>query len=95
MDNCHYRLLSKWIEAKALSSKTKFQVMKFLKSRIVSRHQVPQTLDSDNKPQLTRRDIKRLLEELNIEHRFTYVRHTQMNSQVDTVNKMVRDGLKK
>lgn len=42
---------SKWIEAKALASTTIFQVIKFLKSWIISRYGIPNILGSDNDPQ--------------------------------------------
>lgn len=41
---------SKWIEAKALASTTKFQVIKFIKSIIVARYGISSVLISDNGP---------------------------------------------
>lgn len=50
---------------------------------------------SDTDSQFAGKGIKWFLEELHIEHRFQYVRRTQMNGMVEPVNKVVLKGLKK
>lgn len=49
---------SKWFEANTLAPTTEFQVIKFLKSRIILWYGVPHVLVSDNGPQFVGKDIK-------------------------------------
>lgn len=86
---------SKWVETKALASTMKFQVIKFLKARVISRYKIPHVLVSDNNPQFMSKDIKRFLEELHIEHNFAYIKHAQTNGLVKAANKVMMEGLKK
>lgn len=80
---------SKSVEAKAFASITEFQVMKFLKSQVISQYGIPHVLLRNNGPQFW------FLEELPIARRFASVRHAQTNRHVEVVNKVVLDGLKK
>lgn len=73
---------------------TKFQVIKFLKSRIISRYSIPTILVSDNGPQFMGKELRWFCEQLKIEHRHAIVKHAQANGQVETTNKTILNGLK-
>lgn len=68
---------SKSVEAKALASTIEIQVIKFLKSQVISWYGVPHVLISDNGPQFVCIDLKCFLEELCIEHQWGM--HGQMD----------------
>lgn len=70
-------------------------MIKFHKTRIVSRYRVPSILVSDNSPQLTETYFKLLCDKLKIEHHFGSVRHAQTNEQVESSNMIVMDSLMK
>lgn len=86
---------SKWVEAKALTSSTEFQVIKFMKSRVISRYGVLHVMVSDNGPQFTGKDIKWFLDKLHTQHPFASMRQMQTNEKVEASNKVVMNGLKK
>lgn len=64
-------IFSKWVKAKELASTTKFQVIIFLKSQVISRYGVPHVLICDNGLQLTGKNLKWFLEELCMKHQWT------------------------
>lgn len=76
----------KWIEAKALALTTEFQVINFLKSRIISRYRIPNVLVNNNGPQFTGNELKWFYKELKIE---------VPNGYVEVPNKIIMNGLKK
>lgn len=85
----------KWVKAKALASRMEFQVIKFSNSQVISCYGIPHGLINDKGPNLASKDLKWLIEDLRIKHRFASIRHTQTNRQVNTTNKVLLDGLKK
>lgn len=60
---------SMWIEANALVSTTKCKVMKFLKSIIIYRYEIPNVLVNDSGPQFVGKELKLFSDKLNIEDR--------------------------
>lgn len=74
---------SKWIEAKALASTSEFQVIKFIKSRIVAIYGIQNVLVSYNDPQFAGEELKWFCEELKIEHHHTLVKHAQIVGQIE------------
>lgn len=86
---------SKWIKAKDMVSTTKLQVIKLLKSRIISRYDILDVLINDNGTRFAEKNLKLFYEELKIEHHRASVKHTQTNGKVKATNKIILNGLKK
>lgn len=87
--------LSKWIEAKAWTSTTEFQVIMFLKVNIILWYGIPKVLRSYNRPQFVRKEVRCLCEEYKIDHRSSSVQHPQINGQAEANNKVILVDLKK
>lgn len=86
---------SKWIEAKSLVPTMKFHVIKFFKSRIISRYGIPNVLINTNGSQFAGKELKWLCEGFKIEHRYASVKHAKTNGQVEARNKIIFNGMKK
>lgn len=86
---------SKWMKTKALASTTNFQVIKFLKYKIISKYGIPSILSSDNDSQFAGKKSKWFCDELKIENMNASVKHPQVNEQLETANKTILNGLKK
>lgn len=56
--NHHHKLFSKSVEAKALTTTTNFHIIKFLKSRIISRYWIPKIMISDNGTLFAKQKLK-------------------------------------
>ena len=61
----------KWIEASAYSSIIGNEVIKFLKSNIITRFDLSRILVSDNGKQFQNADMENFCQEQGIEHRFS------------------------
>ena len=68
---------------------------KFIWKNIVTRFRVPHSLISDNGLQLDSKSFKRYCGELGITNRYSTPAYPQGNGQVETVNKVIVNGLKK
>ena len=68
---------------------------KFLRKNIVTRFGVPNTLISDNGLQFDSKSFRRYCCELGITNRYSTPAYPQGNGQVEAVNKVIVNGLKK
>lgn len=86
---------TKWVEAKPLTRITEGEMMKFLWKYICCRFRLPRVLISDNNAQFKGSGITKWCTQMGIKQHFTIVAHPQANGQVEVINRVIIDGLKK
>ena len=86
---------TKWVKAKPLANIRDVDVKKFLWKNIVTRFKVPNTLISDNGLQFNSKSFRRYCYELGITNRYSTLVYPLENGQVEAVNKVMVNGLKK
>nr|GEX56863.1 reverse transcriptase domain-containing protein [Tanacetum cinerariifolium] len=82
--------LSKWVEAKALSTNDARVVMKFLKS-LFARFETPRAIISDRGTHFCNDKFAKVMSKYGVTHRLSTVYHPQTSSQVEVSNR----GLKR
>ena len=86
---------TKLVEVEPLANIRDVDVKKFLWKNIVTRFEVPNTLISDNGLQFDNKSFRRYCCELGITNRYSIPAYPQGNGQVEAVNKVIVNGLKK
>ena len=86
---------TKWVEAKPLVNIRDVDVKRFIWKSIVTRFRVRHTLISDNGLQFDSRAFRKYCSDLGIKNRYSTPAYPQGNGQVETVNKVIVNGLKK
>ncbi|XP_012836532.1 PREDICTED: uncharacterized protein LOC105957150 [Erythranthe guttata] len=86
---------SKWVEAVAVARITDTEVMKFIWQNICCRYGLPRDLISDNGTQFNSAKIRGWCAGLGIKQRFAAVAHPQANGQVEVINRVLLEGIKK
>ena len=86
---------TKWVEAKPLANIKDVDAKKFLWKNIVTHFGVPNTLISDNGLQFDSKSFKRYCCELGITNRYSTPAYPQGNGQVEVVNKVIANELRK
>ena len=86
---------TKWVETEPLVNIRDVDAKKFLWKNIVTRFGVPNTLISDNGLQFDSKSFRRYCCELGITNRYSTPVYPQGNGQVEAVNKVIVNGLKK
>ena len=86
---------TKWVETEPLANIRDVDTKKFLWKNIVTRFRVPNTLISDNGLQFDSKSFRRYCCELGITNRYSTSAYPQGNGQVEAVNKVIVNGLKK
>ena len=86
---------TEWVEAEPLVNIRDVDPKKFLWKNIVTRFGVPNTLISNNGLQFDSKSFKRYCCELGITNRYSTPSYPQGNGQVEAVNKVIVNGLKK
>ena len=81
--------VTKWVEAKALTSATENSVAQFLFEDIFTHFGVPREIVTDQGSQFTSRMMEKLMEEYKIKHRTSTPYHPQANGQVESTNKVL------
>ena len=85
----------KWVEPEPLANIRDVDAKKFLWKKIVTRFGVPNTLILDNGLQFDSKSFRRYCSELGITNRYSTPTYPQGNGQVEVVNKVIVNGLKK
>ena len=86
---------TKLVEAEPLANIRDTDAKKFIWRNIVTRFEVPRTLISDNRLQFDSMAFRRYYCELGIANRYSTPTYPQGNGQVEAVNKVIVNGLKK
>ena len=86
---------TKWVEAEPLANIRDVDAKKFLWENIVTCFGVPNTLVSDNGLQFDSKSFRRYCGELGITNKYSTSAYPQGNGQVEPVNKVIVNGLKK
>jgi transposase InsO family protein len=87
--------VSKWVEAMPRRKASTEESIATIKSMIFSHFGTPRILISDGGTQFTRKNFKRCLSKLGIEHRVFVAYHPQTNGQEETSNRQVKSILSK
>ena len=85
----------KWVEAELLANMRDMDAKKFVQKNIVTRFGVPHSLILDNGLQFNSKSFKRYCCELGITNKYSTPAYPQGNGQVEAVNKVIVNGLKK
>ena len=86
---------TKWVKVEPLANIRDVDAKKFLWKNIVTRFGVPNTLISDNRLPFDSKSFRRYYCELGIINRYSTLAYPQGNGQVEAVNKVIVNGLKK
>ncbi|KAL5577794.1 hypothetical protein UlMin_019493 [Ulmus minor] len=86
---------TKWVEAEALAKITEQNVTAFIWKNIVCRFGVPRELVSDHGTQFENEKLQSICDRLGIKKVFSSPAHPKSNSQVEAVNKTIKQTLKK
>ena len=86
---------TKWVEVEPLSNIRDVDVKKFLWNNIVTCFEIPHTLISDNRLQFDIKSFRRYCYELGITNKYSTPAYSQGNGQVEAVNKVIVNGLRK
>ena len=86
---------TKWVEAEPLANIRDVDAKKFIWKNIVTQFGVPHTLISDNSLQFDSKAFRRYCCDLGITNRYSTLAYPQGNGQVEAVNKVIVNWLKK
>lgn len=86
---------TKWVEAEPLTRITEGEMLKFLWKSICCRFGLPRLLVSDNGTQFKGSKITEWCAHMRIKQQFMAVAHPQANGQVEVINRVIVEGLKK
>ena len=86
---------TKWVEAEPLANIRDVYVKRFVWKNIVTQFGVPHVLISDNSLQFDSKMFRRYCDELGITNKYSTPAYPQGNRQVEAVNKVIVNGLKK
>ena len=86
---------TKWVEAEAVEEADAQTVVKFLHSRIVCQHGVPQEITSDHGTEFLNDLVKEFERTYHIKHIRTTAYHPQGNGQTERTNRTIKDILSK
>ena len=84
-----------WVEAEPLTNIRDVDAKRFVWKNIVTRFGVPHVLILDNGLQFDSKMFRRYCGELGITNRYSTLTYPQGNKQVEAVNKVIVNGLKK
>ena len=86
---------TKWVETKPLANIRDVDAKKFIWENIVTRFGVPHSLILDNGLQFDSKSFRRNCGELGITYRYSTPAYPQGNGQVEAINKVIVNGIKK
>ena len=86
---------TKWVEAEPLANIRDVDAKKFIWRNIITWFEVPHAFISDNGLQFDSKNLKRYYCDLGITNRYSTPAYPQGNGQVEAVNKVIINGLKK
>jgi hypothetical protein len=85
---------TKWVEAAPVTTQDSTATINFIKS-IVFRFGVPRSIITDNGTNFTSKKFKSYYESMGIKLKFVSVAHPKINRQVENVNGLICNGIKK
>ena len=86
---------TKWVKGEPLGNIRDVDAKRFVWKNIVTRFGVPYALISDNGLQFDSKMFRRYCDELGITNKYSTPAYPQGNRQVEAVNKVIVNGLKK
>jgi hypothetical protein len=87
--------VSKWVEAMPCRKASTEESIAMIKSMIFPRFGTPRILISDGGTHFTRKNFKKCISKLGIEHRVSTAYHPQTNGQAETSNRQLKSILNK
>ena len=85
----------KWVEAEPLANIRDVDAKKFIWKNIITRFRTPRTLISNNDLQFDSKTFRKYYCDFGITNRYSTLAYPQGNGQVEAVNKVIVNGLKK
>ena len=86
---------TKWVEAEPLAQIREADVIRFIRTNILSRFGIPKAFVSDNGTQFVGSKVRNLLQQLKIEFYNSTPSYPQCNGQAEASNKTILNGIKK
>ena len=86
---------TKWVEAEPLANIRDVDAKKFIWRNIITRFGIPRTLISDNGLQFDSKVFRKYYYDFGITNKYSTPAHPQGNGQVEAVNKVIVNGIKK
>ena len=86
--------LTKWVEAHPLQFADSIKVVAFLYKDIISCHEIPQTLISDNSTHFINSFVKFFYKRFKIQYRYTSLYNPQTNELIEYINQTIINFLK-
>ena len=86
---------TKWVEVEPLANIRYVDAKKFIWKNVVTRFRVPYSLISNNGLQFNSKSFRRYCSELGITNRYSTPTYLQGNGQVEAINKVIVNGIKK
>ena len=86
---------TKWVEVEPLANIRDVDVKRFIWKNIVTRFEVLYVLISDNGLQFNSKAFRKYYSDLGIKNRYSTLAYPQGNGQVEAVNKVIVNGLKR
>jgi IS30 family transposase len=85
---------TKWVEAAPVTTQDSIAAINFIKS-IIFRFGVPHSIITDNGTNFTSKEFKNYCESMGIKLKFALVAHPKTNGQVEMVNGLICNNIKK
>ena len=85
---------TKWAEAEPLAIITEAKTSNFVWKTIICRFGLPYALVTDNEHQFDNKKFRDMSTQLGIRNFFSFPVHPQANSQVKTINKIIKKTIK-
>ena len=86
---------TKWVKVEPLANISDVDAKKFVWKNIVTRFGVPRTLISNNGLHFDSKSFRRYCCDLGITNRYSTPAYPQGNGQIESINKVIVNGLKK
>jgi len=86
---------TKRVEVEAITKFTSSMILSFVKKNIMCRHSVPMQIITDNGTQFESKEFVDFCNHYRIKKSFSSVVHSQTNGQVEAINKILKDIVKK
>ena len=86
---------TKWVEAASYKSVTKKVVADFVRSNLICRFGVPESIITDNGANLNSHFMREICEQFKITHRNSTAYRPQMNGAIEAANKNIKKILRK
>lgn len=86
---------TKWVKAQELPRITEENVTNLIWKSIICKFGIPHSIITGNARQFNNEELKSICKQMRIYKSYSFPKHPQANSQVEAVNKTIKENLKK